>query len=216
MHKLLIRNFGPIDQCEFTLNDFTILIGPQSSGKSTVSKLVYFFLNVRDEFVSYILDSIDAQKKRVDIRDFNKQIRRRFVEFWGPTPLRSDVYIRYEYQKDVWIEIKLDSTRHKFVNPSLSKIIVDKLYESFKDSISIFSEAGVQTSTKLFTTTNNIYGERSRSQVIESIRSASKELFNIDQELLFIPAGRSLLSTLSDQLQYIHPHQLDYPMRTFI
>jgi hypothetical protein len=41
-------------------------------------------------------------------------------------------------------------------------------------------------------------------------------LFGDDRELVFIPAGRSLLATLADQLQFIQPGKLDFLMRTFV
>jgi predicted ATPase len=44
----------------------------------------------------------------------------------------------------------------------------------------------------------------------------STKLFSEDKDLIFIPAGRSLLGTLSDQLHNIHPHKLDYLMMAFL
>lgn len=41
-HKLRLYHVGPIQECDLDLNDFTVLTGPQSSGKSTVAKAVYF------------------------------------------------------------------------------------------------------------------------------------------------------------------------------
>ena len=46
-----IRNFGPIRQAEIDVNDLTILIGEQASGKSTIAKLVYFFKSLRNDLV---------------------------------------------------------------------------------------------------------------------------------------------------------------------
>lgn len=216
MHKLIVQNFGPITNCAIDLKEFTILIGPQSSGKSTISKLIYFFLNVRDEYVRFLLDSIDSNDEKIDVRAFNKLLRKIFVEFWGPTPLKSDVYIKFEYSTDTWIEIKLDSVKHRYINPNLSPSIISSMHKSFQDAKKISSELPTSNSSKLFDTVNNISAERSKDFLIEDLKRTSKNLFVLEKELLFIPAGRSLLSTLSDQLQYIHPHQLDYPMRRFI
>jgi hypothetical protein len=116
----------------------------------------------------------------------------------------------------VWVEIKLDSLKHRYLNATLSRPIVDGIQEIYVTAKSFLKNVGIDSSSKLFATTNTIYNERSRGEVINNLRKTAKELFNINRELLFIPAGRSLLSTLSDQLQFIHPHQLDYPMRTFI
>ena len=41
-HKLRLYHVGPIQECDLDLNDFTVLTGPQSSGKSTVAKAVFF------------------------------------------------------------------------------------------------------------------------------------------------------------------------------
>ena len=43
MAELLIENFSCIDEAKINLARVTILIGPQASGKSVISKLVYFF-----------------------------------------------------------------------------------------------------------------------------------------------------------------------------
>lgn len=42
MKKLLIRNFGPIREAEIELKRVNLIIGPQSSGKSTVLKIACF------------------------------------------------------------------------------------------------------------------------------------------------------------------------------
>lgn len=40
MKQLIIKNVGPIDSINIELNRFNILIGPQSSGKSTIAKIL--------------------------------------------------------------------------------------------------------------------------------------------------------------------------------
>lgn len=42
--NLIIKNIGPIEEVELKLNRFNVLIGPQSSGKSTIAKIVSFCL----------------------------------------------------------------------------------------------------------------------------------------------------------------------------
>ena len=43
MKHLIIRHFGPIDEVDIELNRINLIIGPQSSGKSTVLKIACFF-----------------------------------------------------------------------------------------------------------------------------------------------------------------------------
>ncbi|MBR8146342.1 AAA family ATPase [Burkholderia vietnamiensis] len=216
-HHLTVHKFGPINQAEIGLNQINILIGPQSSGKSTISKLAFFFLNLRDEFIEFILDAIeDSSNDEPKLRDFIKITRRRFVEFWGPSPQKSDVFIKYHYTSDTWATISLDSEKHRYTNPEFSTSIIDALHSIYREASSIVKRIDGRASSKLFSTVDNISESRSRSDVISLVKHRANELFAFERELLFIPAGRSLLSTLSDQLQFIHPHQLDYPLRSFI
>ncbi len=43
MEKLTVKNFLTIREAELEVTPFTIIIGPQASGKSVLAKLVYFF-----------------------------------------------------------------------------------------------------------------------------------------------------------------------------
>jgi len=45
LEKLVIRNFGAIHEIELELKQTTVFIGPQSSGKSTIAKLIDIFRN---------------------------------------------------------------------------------------------------------------------------------------------------------------------------
>ena len=42
MAQLIIRNIGPIKDIDITLNKINVIIGPQSSGKSTINKIACF------------------------------------------------------------------------------------------------------------------------------------------------------------------------------
>ena len=40
MEKIIVRNFGPINELNIEIKRFTVFIGTQGSGKSTISKLL--------------------------------------------------------------------------------------------------------------------------------------------------------------------------------
>ena len=42
MQKIVIKNFGPIEDAEIDIKKILVLIGEQASGKSTIAKLIYF------------------------------------------------------------------------------------------------------------------------------------------------------------------------------
>ena len=55
--KLIIEKFGPIKRIELDLAKVFILIGPQSSGKSTIAKLVTIFRSF-----SFVIGSVSFEK----------------------------------------------------------------------------------------------------------------------------------------------------------
>lgn len=214
MHRLIVNKFGPIRECNIPINDFTVLIGPQSSGKSTISKLVFFFLNIREEAIRFMRSNLD-QKNKFDQEDFIKHIRTKFLEFWGPIPQDRELYIEYAYSDITSIKIELYSIRYKkLITPIFSTDIIDVLERSFDELKEVYSIN--PSGSLLFDSSTVLSIEEKRKDTLSEIRNRLNRLFAFDKEILFIPAGRSLLSTLSDQLQYIHPHLLDYPMRQFI
>ena len=64
MQKIIIRNFGPIKECEIDLAQFIVLTGAQATGKSTVAKVVYYFLLAKEICFSVITGS---KNRSVDI-----------------------------------------------------------------------------------------------------------------------------------------------------
>ena len=63
MQKLIVHNFGPIQDATVDVARFLVFIGPQASGKSTLSKLIYYFLHVRDEVVRFVYESATSQEE---------------------------------------------------------------------------------------------------------------------------------------------------------
>jgi predicted ATP-dependent endonuclease of OLD family len=51
MSKVIIRNIGPIIEVEIELNRINVVIGPQSSGKSTIAKVISFCQWVEKRFI---------------------------------------------------------------------------------------------------------------------------------------------------------------------
>lgn len=58
--------------------------------------------------------------------------------------------------------------------------------------------------------------ESDRRSFLSKIEGQINDLFNDNRDMMFIPAGRSLLATLSDQLQNVEAIKLDYIMRAFM
>jgi predicted ATPase len=62
--KLVVKNFSVLGHVEIDINNINILIGPQSSGKSILAKLVYFFKTVHNSIAAIMFNN--GGKRRLD------------------------------------------------------------------------------------------------------------------------------------------------------
>lgn len=67
MNRIEIKNIGPIKSVDFELNKINVLMGPQSSGKSTIAKIISFCQWAEKR---YLLDG-----------DFKYDVREQLLEF---------------------------------------------------------------------------------------------------------------------------------------
>ena len=101
MTKLIIKNFRAIDYAEIEIKPFTVIIGEQASGKSTISKLVYFFETIQYDFsktlLRYYLNKFAEQKgigfgnidfnivKQKSEDSFGNELKLKFHKFFNST-----------------------------------------------------------------------------------------------------------------------------------
>lgn len=98
MASIIIKNIGPIKEAQFDLNKINVFMGPQSSGKSTIAKIISYCTWVeKDVATSQSLETYQKNKKyfREHIENFHK-IKGYF---------RPDSYL--SYKSDV-VELKWD------------------------------------------------------------------------------------------------------------
>ena len=74
MNKLTIRNFGPIKAVTVDLKKFTVIIGPQSSGKSCILKIASFckWLEKRIELSQNPDKYLSEETVRTELLQFHK------------------------------------------------------------------------------------------------------------------------------------------------
>lgn len=209
-----MKNFGPVEDLDIEIKDFQVFIGPQTSGKSTVGKAVYFFKSLRDELIRYVYESVENNEINKPLGEYGKVIRSKFLGIWGSTFHMKNILLRYYYTKEVYISISLENN-NKFVNPDFSKLFQDHFFtiireaERYRDSIRSIEATYVPSRDIV----NREIQKRAFFSIIERL---ANELFNDDQEIVYIPAGRSLLSVLSGQLQNISDRNIDLLMRDFL
>ncbi len=210
--KLVVKNFGPINYIELEVKPFMVFIGPQASGKSTISKSVYFFKSLRDDVFKYFLEVLESGKSPKPLGTVAKRIRKKFLNFFGPTAHLDDLYLHYEFGNNKNLEITLN---RQYVNPEFSKEFKSEFFEILEQIKTGLSKPFLKD-PKFLSSSEILQLAIEKRNAVNQIKSLVNQLFEDDKDLLFIPAGRSLITTLSDQLQYIHPHKTDYLMQAFI
>ena len=211
--KIIIKNFGPIEDVEMEIDDFTIFIGPQTSGKSTIAKSVFFFLSLRDDMMVSLQKNFDNYILQNEFESFRQVIKTKFYEYWGGADMGSSstFELKYFYSENIWIQLVYKRPSEELFTLNFSKDFVSQIH-----SISHYLKMSSYI-VRVFPTSKDIAQKAlEKDRALTELNNRLNEIFGFDSDLLFIPAGRSILSTLSEQIQNLNPRSLDPLMKTFI
>jgi len=186
MGQLLhIAHLGPITgACDIELNKWNILTGPQSSGKSTIAKSVFFFRTIPDD----ILDIALKANGKVDLIDaLIKHLRQKFLNLFGPT------YHLPDTMKLCWgqeggadsITVSLRGNDRPGQGPNTINV---KLSNPIRAMLNDWSSSWLYPlePTPLAGLKRDLYA-----------------LFGSLGDTIFIPAGRSTIALFTDPLYYM-------------
>ena len=215
MHHLTVRKFGPIENAELDVARFLLFIGPQASGKSTLAKLIYYFLHVRDEVVRFIRETASGPESDQMGPMLKARLRRLFSEFFGSAPQPEDMRIEYRYSDEFQLTVALDRSNGPYVDAQFSNEAEARIADLVREARALITSGPVTTPPPSELAWLAVQEERSLLAKTYVVQKCQK-LFGCDKNLLFIPAGRSTLSILSEQFQGIRQDLLDYPMRRFV
>jgi energy-coupling factor transporter ATP-binding protein EcfA2 len=215
VHHLTVRKFGPIENAELDVARFLLFIGPQASGKSTLAKLIYYFLHVRDEVVRFIRETASGPESDQMGPMLKARLRRLFSEFFGSAPQPEDMRIEYRYSDEFQLTVALDRSNGPYVDAQFSNEAEARIADLVREARALITSGPVTTPPPSELAWLAVQEERSLLAKTYVVQKCQK-LFGCDKNLLFIPAGRSTLSILSEQFQGIRQDLLDYPMRRFV
>ena len=127
--KITITDLGPLNHCEMSLNNFTVLTGTQASGKSTIAKCVYFCKTVKDDIFQVIIKKaayFDEYKLYKRVRHV---LRGKFLQMFGPsTAMKSTMHLHYEYTPRIWIDIAISQRNDTaYTTPNYANFLYVKL-----------------------------------------------------------------------------------------
>jgi hypothetical protein len=91
MRKLTVKNFSVIKEAELEFGKITVLIGPQSSGKSLLCKLAYFFRKVVVE------QAENSMREARPLEAFRLRVMGEFSDVWFP-PFGQELNAKVEYK----------------------------------------------------------------------------------------------------------------------
>jgi predicted ATP-dependent endonuclease of OLD family len=208
--KIIIKNFGPIKEVEMEIDDFTIFIGPQTSGKSTIAKSVFFFLSLRDDLLGIISKNINSNDYGDYLKEFKKFIFMKFYPYWGINDPDMNFQIQYFYTENCSILLEKNINFFRLSEDLESQIL--SLINSVKTKASLMNV----DKDKFLTSKDLVIKESERQNILNDLQNSINNIFGFDEDILFIPAGRSILALLANQMQDISIKKLDYLMRMFI
>jgi hypothetical protein len=87
MEKLIVENFLSIEKAELEIGRFTVIIGPQASGKSVLAKLVYFFRDLC--FNQFRIHAADLR----DTKSLAEVATEKFVELFSPLGVQKKKFV---------------------------------------------------------------------------------------------------------------------------
>lgn len=211
MQKIRIRHLGPIKECELNIQEIIVCTGPQASGKSTIAKSVFFFKNIKTLLFtqtkkSYLrfLEEGTPHVNTLRMR-FLKEVRVNFLQTFGSTwCMEDDMCLDYYYTEQTHIRIflKKDADSHNMIWIDLS------------DDFAAFLDDLDENSRKHYNHLDSVF---------DLLKREVDEFFADSSEVVYIPAGRSMITLLGSQLNYLYSfmddmqkRSLDYCTRNYL
>lgn len=193
MITLKVKEFSCIKQAELVLGDITVLIGPQATGKSVLSKLVYFFIQqIQEQHIKV--------RQNVNFNGFIEAIRANFTE-WFPISAWGNKTFVIEFSMG---EYKLRVTRTSYAEEPRDNLrvwaspLVREGYKTVQDlAKSLHSSAKSRPNHP-----PELAGLEISWRLQDAALSALSRLAGDDFVAFqtFVPAGRSFFTTMGRML----------------
>lgn len=206
VHRLKIHNLGPIQDCEINCSGFMTFTGFQASGKSTLAKSIFYFRTIKDDLLS-IAEEIAIDEYNLHYKSGKTALRKRLIEhlrekflrvFGSSYGMDNDMVLEYHFTEQCFIIVSLRENQYydvpNYVWVSLSRELCDFL-DAWSGKLSA-TPLGVSEAGK------------------KGFQAELEKFFEDACGVIYIPAGRSLLTLLSQQLSSIYASLKDFQKRT--
>ena len=186
MQKLTIKNLGPISDCSIEIRDFMVFTGPQASGKSTLAKSIFFFNHLKNILFSMYQKQMATKPlfKALNLEtSFAKKVQKVFLQSFG-----------------IGTDSKKNGTVSYYYDNGCSIVV---MYESCEDGANIavtFDDEMKRNLQKL----EQMLNTNDRKDTDKIRKFIFNGIFASDMDTVYIPAGRSMLTVLSSQVNYLY------------
>lgn len=202
MQKLIIENFKQISHAEIEVKDFLLLIGPQASGKSTIAKLIFFFKSIQQ----FYIDLFDVEERELSVDDvivnYNLRIISKFQEYFSfneiPDPsFKMEFLLSPRSGKQIGFEVVDKKVSVRYTQPLHDALTAttDKLLSLRRQSRNLIAH---EPSNEM----------KIRNEFYSRVMKESCDIFDDAKSGLYIPAGRNITVTFSEQFQMLFFGQL--------
>lgn len=177
MQKICIKNFMALKEVEIELQNLVLILGEQASGKSTISKVIYFFKSFRQYLVH--VSGLNTSLDHNDLwNEFVKHIQQKFHNFFGSTIRLSNFEITWFFSDDKSFQLSLDKDK--------------RLVIEIKGKSELFSHTLMKLigDVKQFSRPDGGYQLAMFDASIEELDRFLNEWFEDNRGSVFIPAGR--------------------------
>lgn len=186
MPTLSVKNFSCIDEAHLELSPITVIIGPQASGKSVLSKLTYFFYSLLRDLDIYLED-----RKKIDA--FKEHIRTKFHE-WFPSTAWGQRQFCINFTAGQF-EIRLMRSVYKGVLGERFRITLSPFIENHYQAMTEAYEAALKRSPR---NTDPRMEYEFSWKLMELAETRLRKALGDDHvdSQLFVPAGRSFFTSI--------------------
>ena len=193
MQRIKVHNFGPLRDVDIQLKDFTILIGEQASGKSTLAKLIYFFRTLKDDILIEA-DRLngDTNPKKVAEEMILNKLQNKFALYFGSSnAFDADFNIKFYFDDN-------DS------NPKFVELFRDPNLKVTFEQQSFFNEVvravlGFKNSRD----SQRITGGSKLLSLFDSLRNDLNRIFDDNFKPFYLPAGRNITVSYGEQIDKV-------------
>ena len=197
MQKLIIDNFKQITHAEIEVKDFLLLIGPQASGKSTIAKLIYFFKSIQQFYID--LFDIDDREMTTEngIINFNIRIVNKFQEYFSFTELPDP-----NFKMQFYLSENLDKClRFEVVNKKVSVGYSKVFHKALQDATEML--VSLRQQSKELIALDSANEMKIRNEFYGRVWKESCSVFDDTKSGIYIPAGRNITVSFSEQFQML-------------